>query len=388
MPRPPEHLELERLAGPIVAYERHHVVHRVHLVAVDRLDDVADVHAGLLRRAHRRSPSVTVGPSERSTPLIPRAPCVAKPTVRSELAIDNAVEIGTAYVIAIVADRREDDAGDVTRAIHQRAARRGRARRGGGLEQAARCRSAREGHEAVGGGDEPAAHPRRSVSGSRCADHPCRVAGFRRARRERSGIARECRASVFGASGAYRASSSARSVVASRPMIRAWCTTPSAVVTSILTAFPTSRSLVRISPVRRTHTPEPRRVRLRSCALTATTECPLATATALAVTIGALVGTTLRIGAVVGRAAERADRAQHGQRQDRSRGAGHQGGGPDRLRARRRLRDERRELARVQPQAIERVGERACGAARASSSSRKIVALRRRARRPETHHPR
>src|SRR4029078_886907 len=91
-----------------------------------------------------------------------------------------------------------------------------------------------------------------------------------------------------------------RSVVASRPRIRAACTTPSEVVTSTLEDEPTRRSLVRISCARRTHTPDPRRVPDWSRALTATTDGPTAIAIAGALAIGALGGTTSRVRALSG----------------------------------------------------------------------------------------
>ncbi len=74
--------------------------------------------------------------------------------------------------------------------------------------------------------------------------------------------------------------SSTRSVVLSRPTTRAACAMPSDVVTSIFEALPTSRSLVRISPERRTQTPDPRRVSFPSRALTATTEFATASTSA------------------------------------------------------------------------------------------------------------
>ena len=90
---------------------------------------------------------------------------------------------------------------------------------------------------------------------------------------------------------------------------------------------------MRISPVLRTQTPEPRRVPLRSRALTATTECPTAIATACAVAIGALVETTVRSEAWLDGAAQRARRTQHTEGQDRAGRARDQRRGPHGLRA-------------------------------------------------------
>ena len=47
---PRRQLDDDRLAGRVVANERHDVFDRVDLVLVDALDDVADAHAGELGR--------------------------------------------------------------------------------------------------------------------------------------------------------------------------------------------------------------------------------------------------------------------------------------------------------------------------------------------------
>ena len=134
---------------------------------------------------------------------------------------------------------------------------------------------------------------------------------------------------------------------------------------------PTSRSLVRISPDRRTQTPEPRRV--PSLVVRAHRDDRVRDGDrrrACAVAIGVLVGTTRAVGGVLGRAgrARRPRRARRasGSRRPRPRRASWSTSARARSPAARR---ERRELARVQPEAVERVREaRSAGSSRSSSS--------------------
>ena len=248
------------------------------------------------------------------------------------------------------------------------------ARRGRGLEQAARGRAARRtatrlsvdatspllihGDESPGLG-APTTHTVSPAFGARDAN------GAGHAERVRGPVVDPCPRRR------WRAPSSTRSVVASRPTTRA--VVHDAVGgghVDLGRRFPIEPvAREDLARLRRTHTPEPRRsCRSRRARSTATTECATAIASACAVTIGALVGTAPRSD-VVGRAADRADGAEHGERQDRARrrrrraswstsvcGRGDRGG------------RERRELARMQPEPIERVGERAGGRSRSSSS--------------------
>ena len=212
------------------------------------------------------------------------------------------------------------------------------ARRGRGLEQATRGRPARDGDEAVGRRDEPAAHPRRGVAGTGRADDPrrCRPrrgsrrrtarerrAPWRRRRRLRRRVGRGLRARVeqHEIGGGVATDD-----------LRAWCTTPSAVVTSIFVGGADE-------PVAREDLAGPADAHARaaagpvwSCALTATTECATATATACAVAIGSARRAPRSARRRDRSSAERADRAEHGERQDRAGGAGDEGRGPHRLR--------------------------------------------------------
>ena len=148
---------------------------------------------------------------------------------------------------------------DVARSIDERAARRRPARRGRGLDEPARGRAVGDGDEAVGRGDEPAAHPRRRSPGVGAPTTHTVSPAFGRATRRGAGTP-----SAFGTmvDPSLGAASREQHEIGRRVAADdcAPCTAPSAVVTFTWSAAPMSRSLVRISPDWRMHTPEPRRL--------------------------------------------------------------------------------------------------------------------------------
>ena len=349
LPRPAPHVDHDRPAGRIVANHRHDVFHRVDVVRVDSLEHVADMNARAAAAGPPATTAVTVGPAGVLMPLMPER-AVRRVPVQPDLVRDRQRGRDRHRVgHAAVADRREDDSGDVARAVDERAARRGasskrlpsRAGRSWSVPSAATpgCRSRRPSRSLIQSAVSP---------GLRRADDPHRVAGARRVHGgRRDGYAAvEREEDEVGRRVATEDARLVHHAVGGRHLHRGR-RADEAVAREDLVGQADAN-------------PRPRRVPDLSRTLTATTERPTAIATACALTMGVLVGTAScsfawSLDRPSAPTAPRTARCQDGARRARDErgrpyrpGSGRRGG--------RRRSGELGQLARVEPEPVERVG--------------------------------
>ena len=204
------------------------------------------------RPGRRGRSRVTVGPAGVSVPSMPSAPCATKPCSRSSFGDRDArCRSARRRSLRVAADRREHDAGDVAGPVDERAARRRqrcRARR----SRAARSSSGRVSTATTASVDATMPlliHGLRARPAARRADDPDAVARRARDRARTTGTARigSLRRSEQHEVGRVVAPDDAAST----------CTSPSVVVTlDVVGVADRAASLVRISPLCRTQTPD------------------------------------------------------------------------------------------------------------------------------------